>query len=319
MNIALLPTSGKLSFIHYINTIENPLRFEDFKEKLDLESKKKFEKLNLKNFHIWGVTNGFRNRNLNKWQLLNQGDCCVFYRKKKFFSKGEVVLTIKNKEISKQLWGKGVNGELWENLIFIKSLEKENIDIQEFNNAMDYSKKNVVRAFQVFSDIELTELFHKNSQNNKKSFRSIIYQRKLEKITGDTDIDSITKTRAEQKILSDYLFDDSEHNYCAICSKHYPNRLLVAGHIKKRKHATKRERLDLNIVMPVCKLGCDELFEHGYIYVDEKKILKKNLKMDRTPELNQILEKLIDHKIEYVNDENKEYFNHHRKKAIEES
>ena len=71
--------------------------------------------------------------------------------------------------------------------------------------------------------------------------------------------------------------------------------------------------------MPVCKLGCDELFEHGYIYVDEKKILKKNLKMDRTPELNQILEKLIDHKIEYVNDENKEYFNHHRKKAIEES
>ena len=315
MKIALLPTSGKLSYIHYINTIENPVNFENLKRKLDPDSKNKLEKFNLKKFHLWGVTNGHKNRNLNLWQSLNQGDRCIFYRKKKFFSKGEIALTVKNKDISNQLWGRGSNGELWENLIFIKSLEKENIDIQEFNETMKYSKKNVLQAFQVVSAGRLSKIFSQEFNTQKKSSRSIHYQRKLEKITGETDLDSISKTRAEQKILSDYLFEDSECSACAICSKHYPNQLLVAGHIKKRKDATKKERLDLNIVMPVCKLGCDELFEHGYIYVDENNILKKNLRKDGTIELDKVIEKLIDKKIEYVNENNKRYFYHHRIKT----
>ena len=315
MKIALLPTSGKLSYIHYINTIENPVNFENLKRKLDPDSKNKLEKFNLKKFHLWGVTNGHKNRNLNLWQSLNQGDRCIFYRKKKFFSKGEIVLTVKNRDISNQLWGKGSNGELWENLIFIKSLEKESIDIQEFNETMNYSKKNVLQAFQVVSANKVSKIFASEFATKKNSSRSVHYQRKLKKITGETDLDSISKTRAEQKILSDYLFDDSEYSACAICSKHYPNQLLVAGHIKKRKDATKKERLDLNIVMPVCKLGCDELFEHGYIYVDENNILKKNLRKDGTIELDKVIEKLIDKKIEYVNENNKRYFYHHRIKT----
>ena len=48
-----------------------------------------------------------------------------FLQKEKFFSKGEIVLTVKNKDISNQLWGKGSNGELWENLIFIKFSKKK--------------------------------------------------------------------------------------------------------------------------------------------------------------------------------------------------
>tara|TARA_X000000950_G_scaffold150812_1_gene185828 strand:- start:852 stop:1811 length:960 start_codon:yes stop_codon:yes gene_type:complete len=314
MNIALLPTSGKLSYVHYINTIENPISFDRLKRNLDPDSKNKLEKFNLKKFHLWGVTNGHKNRNLNLWQSLNPGDKCIFYRKKKFFSKGVIALTVKNKDISNQLWGRGSNGELWENLIFIKSLEKENIDIQEFNETMEYSEKNVLQAFQVVSADKLSKIFSKEFDAQKNSSRSIHYQRKLEKITGETDLDSISKTRAEQKILSDYLFENSKYSACAICSKQYPNQLLVAGHIKKRKEATKKERLDLSIVMPVCKLGCDELFEHGYIYVDENNILKKNLEKDGTIELDHVIEKLIDKKIEYVNENNKRYFYHHRKK-----
>ena len=92
MKIALLPTSGKLSYIHYINTIENPVSFENLKRKLDPDSKNKLKKCNLKNFHLWGVTNGHRNRNLNLWQSLNQGDRCIFYRKKNSFRREKLFL-----------------------------------------------------------------------------------------------------------------------------------------------------------------------------------------------------------------------------------
>ncbi len=78
MNIALLPTSGKLSYVHYINTIENPVIFENLKRNLDTDSKNKLEKFNLKKFHLWGVTNGHKNRNLNLWESLNPGDKWIF-------------------------------------------------------------------------------------------------------------------------------------------------------------------------------------------------------------------------------------------------
>ena len=44
-------------------------------------------------------------------------------------------------------------------------------------------------------------------------------------------------------------------------------------------------------------------------------ILKKNLGKDGTIELDQVIERLIDKKIEYVNENNKRYFYHHRIKT----
>ena len=34
---------------------------------------------------IWGVTNGKRNINYNKWLGMNAGDICLMYRDKTFF------------------------------------------------------------------------------------------------------------------------------------------------------------------------------------------------------------------------------------------
>jgi hypothetical protein len=44
----------------------------------------------------------------------------------------------------------------------------------------------------------------------------------------------------------------------------------VAAHIKRRESCSDEERKCLDIVMRACKFGCDELFERGYVYIDEK-------------------------------------------------
>ena len=69
--------------------------------------------------------------------------------------------------------------------------------------------------------------------------------------------------------LRDRLFGARTEAMCALCGDVYPVGLLVAAHIKKRAACTDLERRDLdNIAIPACALGCDALYEAGYLTVD---------------------------------------------------
>lgn len=95
---------------------------------------------------------------------------------------------------------------------------------------------------------------------------------------GDYDVPTSATARAEQSKLRKLLL--ARGNSCAICGKKLPNDLLVAAHIKKRSECTDSEKGDLsNIAMLACKLGCDALYEHGYLVVNEDGIVEagKNL------------------------------------------
>ncbi|WP_430497373.1 hypothetical protein ACQRWP_21955 [Micromonospora trifolii] len=55
---------------------------------------------------------------------------------------------------------------------------------------------------------------------------------------------------------------------CALCGRGLPPQFLVAAHIKKRSECTDAEKLDYdNVAMLACVLGCDSLYEHGFITV----------------------------------------------------
>lgn len=85
-----------------------------------------------------------------------------------------------------------------------------------------------------------------------------------------TDADSRTWSRIEQRGLRRYLLAGRTHADCDLCGRQFPTALLVAGHIKPRAMCDNRERWNYPAVaMLTCLLGCDALFEHGYIAVDE--------------------------------------------------
>lgn len=95
---------------------------------------------------------------------------------------------------------------------------------------------------------------------------------------GPLDKTAARAARMEQGYLRQELFKKDKYSMkdsevCAICGKEYPINLLVAAHIKKRAKCSDEEKRDYeNIVMPLCKLGCDELYERGYIAVIKGKV-----------------------------------------------
>jgi hypothetical protein len=83
------------------------------------------------------------------------------------------------------------------------------------------------------------------------------------------DLPRETKACAEAAIFRKALFGTAASVECAICGRELPIRLLVAAHIKKRSSCSDGERRSLHVVMPVCRMGCDELFERRFVYVDD--------------------------------------------------
>jgi hypothetical protein len=75
--------------------------------------------------------------------------------------------------------------------------------------------------------------------------------------------------RGEQAELRQRLFGGRDEASCALCGEVYPVDLLGAVHIKPRAACTDDERRDLdNVVLAACLLGCDALYELGYLTVD---------------------------------------------------
>ncbi|MEV0290995.1 hypothetical protein AB0H36_43285 [Kribbella sp. NPDC050820] len=99
--------------------------------------------------------------------------------------------------------------------------------------------------------------------------------------SGDTDGMTLRSYRREQRFLRGALGigtgDPDRLHQCGICGVSLPERLLAAAHIKPRRDCTDKERRDLsNIAMAACTLGCDALYEYGYLTVDEEGRLRSD-------------------------------------------
>jgi hypothetical protein len=108
----------------------------------------------------------------------------------------------------------------------------------------------------------------------------------------DLDFDSITKSRKEQAFLRAHISGGRPQAKCVLCENEYPLEFLVAAHIKKRSECSKSEKLDFdNIAALMCKAGCDDMFEKGYVFVSGG-IVKKNKKRSTTPALDMLISKI---------------------------
>ncbi|GAB6056921.1 hypothetical protein [Desulfonatronum parangueonense] len=138
-----------------------------------------------------------------------------------------------------------------------------------FFSPLVYVDKSLGKGSHMYS-------FVGNSKYNNctREILRIKYNKRLSKIYNKgSDINSKSKIRREQSILKDYIFSGKDHVRCAICGKNFMRDSIVAAHKKKRRYCTEKERLDINIVMPLCKFGCDHLYENRYLIVVDGKVV----------------------------------------------
>ncbi|GAB3462827.1 hypothetical protein GCM10027436_73180 [Actinophytocola sediminis] len=91
----------------------------------------------------------------------------------------------------------------------------------------------------------------------------------VDPVFGELDGAAQLKYRKEQAHLRRRLIGDREVASCALCGQDFPTSFLIAAHVKKRAVCSDDERRDLrNVAMLACALGCDVLYEAGWITVD---------------------------------------------------
>ncbi|MGA4544425.1 hypothetical protein ACPA54_31000 [Uniformispora flossi] len=75
--------------------------------------------------------------------------------------------------------------------------------------------------------------------------------------------------RCEQPKLREWHFPRGKsEGDCALCGRRLPKRMLHVAHVKKRSQCDAGELVDTVNTMKACVLGCDALFEYGYVRVD---------------------------------------------------
>ncbi len=141
--------------------------------------------------------------------------------------------------------------------------------------------------------------------------------------TGALTYEATVARRGEQAMLRRLLIRGGAR--CALCGAELPERLLVAAHIKRRTDCDERERRDLdNVAMLACTLGCDSLYEHGYIKISDDGLVELSPELASHPDLHDRASRLAGRPVAVWQDSSRGYFAWHatnvfRRQARDES
>jgi predicted restriction endonuclease len=310
MHLIVFPTSAKRQYLNYIKTVEYSVSLDKFYESLKPDEKNFFKKDNKNNFHIWATLDGPNQVFKKLWEKSTINDECIFYRSKTFFSKAKIIYKFRNEKTALKIWGRGHEGQVYKNIYVLNEIKNISIESHTLTDFIPAMKNGILTSMQLINLNTNLKNALKDKAKEKNNYH--LYQNKLNELSSLLDMPIRSKRRIEHRILSEYLFGNSKKSKCAICSKIYPNEIMVTAHIKKRSKSNTKEKKDLNIVMPVCKIGCDELFEQGYIYVDNNGCIRINEAKNISDDLMNYLKNIDNKKCYFYNDYNKKFFKSHR-------
>lgn len=279
--VILQPCGNNVSLRHYEDTIENPVDLEEILHLIpsdyhDLLAQIYPDGESL----IWGVTPS--GANPTKWAKIQDNDIVLFSANNVIFASAIVTLKLHNTQLAATLWGRDESNQTWEYIYFLADHQNLEISVSDFNQAVGYDPAYIIRGFNVLSEERSDAAINLLYGEDADSFDENLIGEALEAIEAEEDADevdldgiSMSTYRKEQAALRHLLFGNEQSASCCICGREVPVGFLYAAHIKPRSECTLNEKLDLEfIAAPMCKFGCDELYEQGYISVDGGSVVK---------------------------------------------
>jgi hypothetical protein len=318
MRVAVQPCGNAASQQHYVDTIRNLVPADLIMSHLTGPELIEFQSNFSTAAAVWGVTEGGRSVNRNKWSKLRPGDIALLYRDRRLFSRGRIAMCTHNSALARQLWGVDAEGRPWEYIYFLDDLQEIDIPVERFNRVMDYEPNNVVQGFNVYEgqDAEkLLGLLGVRPDDLKPEETPDALDDLQAQLAGLAALDvlSAQNARKESAIFRKHLFGKHQNASCHICGRILPVGLLVAAHIKPRASCTDAEKRDLRVVMSACKLGCDELYERGFVQVglDGEIVTSEHIRT-MTPDLKSFASVLSQKACAAHNEHTESYFRWHR-------
>ncbi|MGA7205167.1 MAG: hypothetical protein WBX27_11110 [Specibacter sp.] len=124
----------------------------------------------------------------------------------------------------------------------------------------------------------------------------------------EPDDSTLTTIRLEQAFLRKNLLRGRLKAPCSLCGEEMPARLLIAGYIKPRSHCSEEERMDYtSCAMLTCALGCDALYEWGYIVVGDTGRIRAGQPAE-TERIGEAVERLVGRNCTAFNEQTSECF-----------
>ena len=140
---------------------------------------------------------------------------------------------------------------------------------------------------------------------------------KAKEFAGETDASVERRVRREQRLLREALGLGIGSHPCSLCGRTYPDRLLIAAHIKKRSKCTYEEKTDIPaIAMIACAFGCDALFEHGYVVVNDEGLIEATPWSESDTHLHEMVMALVGKPVTNLNLDSLPYFEWHKTNAL---
>ena len=312
--IILQPSGNKDAREHYVDTIKNSVFIERIKPHISKEEYNVLKEVYpTGECKVWGVTPG--GSNLTKWNRIETGDVTLFSKNGSIYASAVATYKLHSLSLASELWDFNKKGQTWEYIYFLDEVKNHNIPYIDFNRAVGYADNYVIQGFNVLRPNQssaVLKAFDLESEIFLNDVSDDTYDDILSKLEDleETESEIISTRRLEQGYLKKNLFGKKTIGTCACCKKDYPVSYLITAHIKKRAFCESNERKDINVVFPMCKMGCDEVYEKGYISVF-KGVFIDMKKSPNSLHLQEFISRVNGSKCEFFNNKTKKYFDWH--------
>lgn len=303
---------------HYQDTIVTPVVFDDHADLLDATAIDQLKQLFPEGrAQMWGVVPGKKNVNLSRINKMHPGDWVFFSGDKRLYFGGTIALMWRNKELATRLWGTDHNGSTWEYMYALSGTRGFDIPITEIRALLDWNPNRNIMGISVLSEAESdalqTLLTLDPATAALEPADTAQEEAAVAAFDGALERTAQRAQRGEQAALKRRLLQGST-GQCALCGRSLPGAFLIAAHIKKRALCSDDEKRDLaNIAMLACTLGCDAVYEHGYITVTPEGTIQISPLAAQIPEIQAYIhDKLADRTVSWWTPSREPYYQWHR-------
>lgn len=318
----ILQPASKEAKENYEKTILKTVSYEVLEKHLNRSQIEELKEIyNDEEPQVWAVKDAEDGGNKKQYKKISVGDLALFYGDWHYYSQMEVTYLTESNTLGRELWGDAE----YVNFYFVTNVTSIHVPVELVNKAIspekypklkDYRKPllrfrvlNAISSERVLDVLDIDVTSHLIDYTEEEFKDAVMLD-----IEGTLDVVSKRASRVEQGYLRKKLFGKKVFSTCACCGEKLPTSMLFASHIKKRSLCSTDEKLNTRIVIPMCKFGCDTLFEEGYIGVNDSgefiQLENANL-LKITSRISTYIDSVVGNGCKYWDSQTEDFFNWH--------